>query len=254
MSTRRAVVYSLANDLPRGPIPVGEALEWCDRSTRAVRRRSCARRRRSRAIAASCSRWQDGSTRRAQCDRRAGPILDEAGVESLSWGSLGSASYTKLLTGDREGAQRAIARRSGTPTRSRTGRRRAWRSAPHSSSRTSTATRAAGRRPSSASPRTGTFAARTPPGCSAEARIAAHHGRIEEALELAHRAVERVEGSDLLNDRAIRRLSLAEVQRAAGLDAQADATVEEAIRLFEQKGNVAAIALVRGSSVHSWML
>ncbi len=247
MSTRRAVVYSLANDMPRGPMPVGEALASVRPAARAVRRRSRAARRRSRAIAASCSRWQGGSTRRASASAGRRPILDEAGVESLSWGSLGSASYAKLLTGDRGRCTAGDRRRSGTPTRSRTGRRRGWRSAPHSSSRASTATRAAGRRPSSASPRTARRSpARIPPGCPprhGSRHITAGSRRRSSSLE---RAVERVERQrHAQRPRESGGLSLAEVQRAAGLDAEADASVEQAIRLFEQKGNVAAIALVR---------
>ena len=61
---------------------------------------------------------------------KAGPMLDDAGVESLSWGSLG-------LGGVREPARRATARapsatsrRSGASTRSRTARRSGSRSAP----------------------------------------------------------------------------------------------------------------------------
>jgi hypothetical protein len=35
------------------------------------------------------------------------------------------------------------------------------------------------------------------------------------------------------------------VQRAAGAAAEADAAVEAAIRLYEQKGNIAAVAALR---------
>ena len=53
--------------------------------------------------------------------------------------------------------------------------------------------------------------------------------------------------SDNLNLRARAWLALAEVQRAAGDGAEADAAVAEAIRLYEAKGNVAAAAAVRAT-------
>ena len=43
-----------------------------------------------------------------ECERKAGPVLEEAGVESLSWGSLDHASYACALAGDREGAKRFL--------------------------------------------------------------------------------------------------------------------------------------------------
>jgi hypothetical protein len=48
--------------------------------------------------------------------------------------------------------------------------------------------------------------------------------------------------SDWVNDHAHIWLELAEVQRAAGLHDDATAAVAEARRLYEAKGNVAAIS------------
>ena len=42
-------------------------------------------------------------------------------------------------------------------------------------------------------------------------------------------------------------LALAEVRRAAGLTAEADAAVAAALELYEQKGNIAAAARVRAA-------
>jgi DNA-binding SARP family transcriptional activator len=80
---------------------------------------------------------------------------------------------------------------------------------------------------------------------AARARVAAHRGELSEALELGRAAVEVVERRDRINDRACVWLALAEVQRAAGNTADADAAVLKALALFEQKGNVAAAARLR---------
>ncbi len=71
------------------------------------------------------------------------------------------------------------------------------------------------------------------------ARLAAHDGRLREAVTLAQRAVELEDHSHRLNLRAKVWLTLAEVQRAAGSAAEAHAAVAEAGRLYEAKGNVA---------------
>ena len=78
-------------------------------------------------------------------------------------------------------------------------------------------------------------------------RLAAHDGRLAEAVTLARRAVERANCSDRLNLRARVWLALAEVQRACGQTADTDAAVSEAIRLYEAKGNVAAAAPLRAA-------
>ena len=77
------------------------------------------------------------------------------------------------------------------------------------------------------------------------ARVAAHRGEHAQALELAQRAVELAEPSDMLNLRARVWLALADVQRHAGAEAEARAAVAAALDLYEQKGNVAAAAGLR---------
>ena len=111
-------------------------------------------------------------------------------------------------------------------------------------SRTSTATRDAGRTPRRASPpATSAGAARawcwmgsggthrgTPRALRGGARPRAAHRR------------ERRSGQTQLNSRAeTRGVALAEVQRAAGPPADADESIGQAVRLYEEKGNVAAI-------------
>ena len=84
---------------------------------------------------------------------------------------------------------------------------------------------------------------------AARGRLAAHRGEMAEALELASRAVELAERSDWLNYRARAWLALAEVQRASGQNAEA--AVAAALRLYEAKGNVAAIARLSRPALRS---
>jgi hypothetical protein len=78
----------------------------------------------------------------------------------------------------------------------------------------------------------------------AEARLKAHRGEHDEALELARSAVEQADRGDGLNEQALMRLGLAEAQRAAGRDEDAARSVARAIELYELKGNVAAAGRV----------
>jgi class 3 adenylate cyclase/tetratricopeptide (TPR) repeat protein len=82
---------------------------------------------------------------------------------------------------------------------------------------------------------------------AAEARVAAHSGELDEAVATAERAVAVVDTAVYPNDRARIRLALAEVYRAAGRQADADAATAAALELYELKGNVAAAARVRAS-------
>ena len=81
------------------------------------------------------------------------------------------------------------------------------------------------------------------------ARLAAHRGEYAEALALIEPVVESTERKrpEALNNRAIVQQALAEVQRAAGNSADAEAAVAKALALYEQKGNVAAAERVRAS-------
>ena len=79
---------------------------------------------------------------------------------------------------------------------------------------------------------------------AAQARVAAHLGDTTTALEVARRAVDGVEQTKSgLRPRVL--LEAAEVERAAGHSAEADAAVARALELYEQKGNVVAAARVR---------
>jgi hypothetical protein len=76
-----------------------------------------------------------------------------------------------------------------------------------------------------------------------------HAGEYPGALELARRALEHAAAWGDPNTEASMWLVLAEVQRAAGMGAEADSAVERANELYEQNGNVAALARLRARSV-----
>jgi len=82
----------------------------------------------------------------------------------------------------------------------------------------------------------------TPLRLAARARLATHEGRLSEALEIAQTAVDLFGRGEWLNDIAPAWLALAEARRANGQPAEGDAAFAEAIRLYEAKGNVAAVS------------
>jgi DNA-binding SARP family transcriptional activator len=86
---------------------------------------------------------------------------------------------------------------------------------------------------------------------AARARLAAHRGDPGEGLELALQGVRLGERNEWLNDGARVWLALAEVQRASGLLVEAEASLTEALRLYDAKGNVAAAARVREALILS---
>jgi tetratricopeptide (TPR) repeat protein len=84
-----------------------------------------------------------------------------------------------------------------------------------------------------------------------EARVAANRGAADDAVTLVRRAVERLEGSDLLNWRARLWRVRAEVERDIGREAEAAVAVGRALELYDAKGNIAAAAQLRGPAMHS---
>jgi tetratricopeptide (TPR) repeat protein len=81
------------------------------------------------------------------------------------------------------------------------------------------------------------------------ARLAAHRGEHAEALTLIEHVVERAERGEKLTVRAHVQVALADVQRAAGNLAEADAAVAKALELYEQKGNVAAATALKAAAI-----
>jgi class 3 adenylate cyclase/tetratricopeptide (TPR) repeat protein len=80
------------------------------------------------------------------------------------------------------------------------------------------------------------------------AQILAHRGAFAEADRLATEAVALVEGTDWLTDHADVLMARAEVLVASGQDTAAEATVREALALYERKGNSVAAARARKHS------
>jgi tetratricopeptide (TPR) repeat protein len=80
---------------------------------------------------------------------------------------------------------------------------------------------------------------------STRARLLAHAGALDEALELARSAVDLAGNTDALLERGEALLALAEVEEAAGDHAEAGEHREEAVALFEAKGDVVGPQRVR---------
>jgi tetratricopeptide (TPR) repeat protein len=75
---------------------------------------------------------------------------------------------------------------------------------------------------------------------SVRAKVLAQRGQLGDAVELAREAVRL--GSSDVNDGARLRLNLGEVLSLAGCREEAIKAVEEAITLFEDKGNIVSAA------------
>jgi class 3 adenylate cyclase len=80
---------------------------------------------------------------------------------------------------------------------------------------------------------------------SIRAKVLAEVDRGAEAEALARSALELVDRTDALNQRANVRRDLAQVLRRAGRTREASAVAEDAVRLYEQKGNVVSAAHAR---------
>jgi tetratricopeptide (TPR) repeat protein len=80
---------------------------------------------------------------------------------------------------------------------------------------------------------------------STRARVLAHQGELKDAQALADEAVGVAQGSDFLNTRADALLDMAEVLQLAGKSSQAPEAIHQALRLYEQKGNLVMAARAR---------
>jgi class 3 adenylate cyclase/tetratricopeptide (TPR) repeat protein len=244
MSTRRAVTYSYAGQITSAPIPVEQSLARvehliasCDDDP--VLQAAISRYR--SLLLAMAGRFDESRA----CELQAAPILDEANLESLSWGSLGTAALAMRISGDLDGAARYMERR--------------WHAYPVESGKTQKIAIGAAQGLANIYCESGRWqeaekliAIANGYGdddglINARAHLAAHYGRFEEAQALAHQFVELRERTEDLTDRAEGWLVLAKVQRAAGLADEADTSLNKAIRLLEQKGSVAGIARARAA-------
>jgi len=80
-----------------------------------------------------------------------------------------------------------------------------------------------------------------------QARLLARRGALVEAEQLARAAVESVRRTDSLNRYADCLLALADILRIAGDEAKASTVTQEAIRLYEGKGNLVSAKQARAS-------
>ncbi len=80
---------------------------------------------------------------------------------------------------------------------------------------------------------------------SVRARVLARRGEQEDAVALARAAVDLLRDTDSLVAQADALVDLAEVLRAGGQEAEAVATLAEALELYERKGDVASAAHAR---------
>jgi tetratricopeptide (TPR) repeat protein len=81
--------------------------------------------------------------------------------------------------------------------------------------------------------------------CPVEAKLLARRGALAEARERADEIVRLADGTDGLNQIGAARLALAEVLRAAGALDEAQRIAEQAIEIFERKGNTVSSAQAR---------
>ena len=245
MSTRRAVVYSLANDISFGPMPVALAIPRAERlrtESRDDHVLEAAVDRHLSLLYAMAGRFEEARS----LELHAGPVLEEADLESLSWGSLGASSRTKILLGDVAGAERDL--------------RAKWRAYPVEAGTSQSLAIAAAQALACLYCREGRW--EEAEGCLAAVRregsengdgriaaagLASHYGNHEEAVTLARRAVEMRQRTDALSGRAEAWLALARAERAAGHIEGADSAIAMALSLLDQKGNIAAAAQVRDS-------
>jgi predicted ATPase len=81
---------------------------------------------------------------------------------------------------------------------------------------------------------------------SARAKLLARGGNVDQALRYANEALELVRGTDDINTRADRLSDLAEVLRLAAPSEETMAPLQEALSLYQQKGNLVAAERTRG--------
>jgi DNA-binding SARP family transcriptional activator len=84
------------------------------------------------------------------------------------------------------------------------------------------------------------------PAMRANALALAAVGRIDEAIEVATRLLDMLADSDVLNERGEASAAAAEVLQGAGRSSEARRRWEDALRMFDEKGNAVASERVRG--------
>jgi DNA-binding SARP family transcriptional activator len=253
---RRRIVEMLADRICAGPMPVEEGIKRLeaiigangdDRVLEAVVRRQLA------FTLAMAGRFSEAHAH-VEASR---PILDEVNLTHATWGySRWQVSRTLELTGDVEAAEKDLI---ALWLYYRNSRGQAS-SAPamHASATLALLCCDQNRWEEAAEYLSyGEEVDRSPPPygkvyafkrLSARARLAAHAGSHADAVGLAQAAVPLAAAFGNPNHEALAWLTLGEVERAAGNQAEADDAVERALELYDRKGNVAAATRVRATS------
>jgi class 3 adenylate cyclase/tetratricopeptide (TPR) repeat protein len=245
--TRRSVTQSLAGVLTRGPTPVDHATHRCEELLEANpddRELAAAIMRHLGLLYAMAGRFEDAR----DYESKAALVLEEGRLETTSIAYLVVSADTKELLGDRAGAERDLRKKWDEKSDHRTDGARPLGIAIATAGQLANFYCDEGRWDDAEA----CLAAypgypRGPWGTMAEARLKAHRGEHDQALELARSIVEHENQGDELNTRALMRLGLAEVQRASDQGREAEEATAAALALFEQKGNIAAADRVRST-------
>jgi DNA-binding SARP family transcriptional activator len=245
---RRDIIGQIARRLCDGPIPAGEAIERLEalRSVENDPVHDAAMRRCLAFALAMVCRFDES---RAHLDASSVP-LDQVDRTSFSFSSHWMAARAKELAGDLAGAEQELIApfwryrdARGDEPESRAMRAAALLALLYEDQgRWDEAAEylAYGQEVDRSPPAKGKIY--TPLRLAARARLATHQGRLPEALEIAQIAVDLFGRGEWLNDVTPAWLALAAARRANGQPAEADAAFAEAIRLYQAKGNIAALS------------
>jgi class 3 adenylate cyclase len=248
MSTRRAVAYSLSNDTSMGPMPVTEGIQRLEAlrlDTRDDAVLEAAVSRQLSLLYAMGGRFEESRA----IENRVATILQEASVESLSWGSLGAAARAKFVMGDIAGAEHDY--------------RTKWRVYPVEDGKYQKLAIASAfaladlycqeRRWDEAEAVLATVRRETHEGAGAgslaASRLATHYGNHEEAVTLARRTVERLDKTDYTPSRAEAWRALTEAYRGAEMRDDAELALAMTFSLYEQKGNLTSAEHLRAAAL-----
>ncbi len=227
-----------------GPTPVDEALERVER----MRARAKANRRLEVTLlraGAQLEAMQGRFEAARDLIGQAKALAEELGLEVLlAAGVAVQAGYVELLAGDAVAAEREL--RPACETLERIGD---WGHIPHAAPLLADALFAQGGDEEALRLAELVERVAVPDDAEAEigwrrvrAKVLARRGDLEEAERLAQEATTLAARTDFLILRAQAVADLAEVLRLAGRQEESRASLEEAVRLFEQKGNVAGAA------------
>jgi DNA-binding SARP family transcriptional activator len=251
-ATRRRVIGTLCASLSNGPMPVGAAIARCEEllaSSRNDQVLEAVLKLFLGEFHAMAGRFEEG----IELVRQSTLVLDELSRLTVISQYRYESAYAKELAGDRAGAEHELTTRwstlrdSGCPGVDRRAIEAAYQLARFycDEGRWDDADRfAAHGREVPMAAHTGVAVTRQ----ALEARLAAHRGRLAEAVTLAQRAVDGTKSWEPTNAKARIWLALAEVRGACGDTAEADAAVATALELYERKGNIAAAARLRAGS------